>query len=73
VYADPALIQELEEYHAGAATAHIEHSPVPIALPVATHRIRLPQAVATTVNGTTNGAASGSSAVPAEPDPRPGS
>ena len=52
VYADPALIQELEAYHAGAATAHIEHSPVPIALPVATHRVRLPQAVATTVNGT---------------------
>jgi hypothetical protein len=73
VYADPALIQELEEYHAGAATAHIDHSPVPIALPVAAHRIRLPQAVATTVNGTTNATASGSSAVTAEPDPRAGS
>ena len=69
VYADPALIQELEEYHAGAATAHIEHSPVPIALPAATHRVRVPQPVATTVNG----AASGSSTVAAEPDPLAGS
>ena len=69
VYADPALVQELEAYHAGAATAHIEHSPVPIALPVATHRVRVPQAVATTVNGTANG----SSTVAAEPDPLAGS
>ncbi|HMH90504.1 MAG TPA: ATPase, partial [Streptosporangiaceae bacterium] len=69
VYADPALIQELEEYHAGAATAHIEHSPVPIALPAATHRVRVPQPVATTVSG----AASGSSTVVAEPDPLAGS
>jgi len=55
VYADPALIQELEEYHAGAAGAHIAHGPVPIALPAATHRVRVPQAVATTVsrNGVT--------------------
>jgi hypothetical protein len=73
VYADPALIQELEEYHAGAATAHIEHGPVNIALPAATHRVLVPQAVATTVNGTTNGTANGSSAVTAEPDPRAGS
>jgi cell division protease FtsH len=51
VYADPALIQELEEYHAGAASAHIAHGPVPIALPAATHRVRVPQAVATTVGG----------------------
>ena len=51
VYADPALIQELEEYHAGAASAHIAHGPVPIALPAATHRVRVPQAVATTAGG----------------------
>ena len=69
VYADPALIQELEEYHAGAATAHIEHSPVPIALPAATHRVRVPQPVATTVNGVANGSAT----VAAEPDPLAGS
>jgi cell division protease FtsH len=69
VYADPALIQELEEYHAGAATAHIEHSPVPIALPAATHRVRVPQPVATTVNGVANG----STTVAAEPDPLAGS
>jgi cell division protease FtsH len=64
VYADPALVQELEEYHAGAATAHIEHGPVPIALPAATHRVRVPQAVATTANG--------ASTVAAEPDPLAG-
>jgi cell division protease FtsH len=73
VYADPALVQELEEYHAGAATAHIEHSPVPIALPAATHRVRVPQAVATTVNGAANGSSSGPSTVAAEPDPLAGS
>jgi cell division protease FtsH len=69
VYADPALVQELEEYHAGAATAHIEHGPVPIALPAATHRSWVPQAVATTSNGSSNG----TSTVTAEPDPRAGS
>jgi cell division protease FtsH len=51
VYADPAFIQELEDYHAGAASAHREHGPVPIALPATTHRVRVPQAVATTANG----------------------
>jgi cell division protease FtsH len=48
VYADAALVQELEEYHAGAAGAHIAHGPVPIALPAATHRVRVPVGVATT-------------------------
>jgi hypothetical protein len=51
VYADPALIQELEEYHAGAATAHIEHGPVKVALPAATRRVFVPQAVTTTAIG----------------------
>jgi cell division protease FtsH len=55
VYADPAFIQELEEYHAGAASAHREHGPVPIALPATAHRVRVPQAVATTANGNGNG------------------
>jgi cell division protease FtsH len=35
VYADDGLIAELEEYHGGAAMAHREHGPVPMALPVA--------------------------------------
>jgi cell division protease FtsH len=73
VYADPALIQELEEYHAGAATAHIEHGPVPIALPAVTHRAWVPQAVAITSNGASGGSSGGTSAVTAEPDPLAGS
>ena len=73
VYADPALIQELEEYHAGAATAHIEHGPVPIALPAVTHRAWVPQAVAITSNGSSGGSSGGTSAVTAEPDPLAGS
>jgi cell division protease FtsH len=69
VYADPALLQELEEYHAGAATAHIEHGPVNVALPAATRRVLVPQAVATTASGVTvNGAAGGPvSGAPAGP------
>src|SRR5580698_6373885 len=35
VYADDGLIAELEEYHGGAAMAHREHGPVPMALPAA--------------------------------------
>jgi cell division protease FtsH len=33
VYADPALIQRLEEYHAGAAVAHKDHSQMPLGMP----------------------------------------
>ena len=32
-YADPALIQRLEEYHAGAAVAHKDHSGGPLGMP----------------------------------------
>ena len=32
-YADPVLIQRLEEYHAGAAVAHRDHSQVPLGMP----------------------------------------
>ena len=32
-YADPALIQRLEEYHAGAAVAHKDHSGAPLGMP----------------------------------------
>ncbi len=32
-YADPGLIQQLEEYHAGAAVAHRDHSQEPLGLP----------------------------------------
>ena len=32
-YADPALIQRLEEYHAGAAVAHKDHSQAPLGMP----------------------------------------
>jgi cell division protease FtsH len=32
-YADPALIERLEEYHAGAAVAHKDHSGVPLGMP----------------------------------------
>jgi hypothetical protein len=32
-YADPTLIQRLEEYHAGAAVAHRDHSMAPLGMP----------------------------------------
>jgi hypothetical protein len=89
VYADPALVQELEEYHAGAATAHIEHGPVKVALPAATRRVLVPQAVATTANGSgisvggingiggngngVNGNGVSDTVTTAEPDPLAGS
>ncbi len=32
-YADPVLIQRLEEYHAGAAVAHRDHGSIPLSMP----------------------------------------
>jgi hypothetical protein len=46
VYADPALIQELEAYHHGAAAAHREHGPIPIALPAISRPVLMPQPAA---------------------------
>jgi len=34
-YGDAAFVQRLEDYHRGAATAHREHSQVPLSLPAA--------------------------------------
>jgi len=63
VYADPALLQDLEDYHEGAAAAHRDHGPVPISLPAVASPFRVPQGVGMT----------GAGPVTAEPDPLAGS
>jgi ATP-dependent Zn protease len=61
VYADPALIEQLEAYHRGAATAHREHGPIPIALPAISRPVLMPQPAAVPA-----------STVTADPDPLAG-
>ncbi|HEY6274812.1 MAG TPA: AAA family ATPase [Streptosporangiaceae bacterium] len=48
IYADPSFVEQLEEYHEGAATAHHEHSKVPMSLPSAPKPLLLPQGAAAT-------------------------
>jgi cell division protease FtsH len=62
VYADPALLRDLEDYHEGAAAAHRDHGPVPLSLPAVGPPVRVPQGVGMT----------GAGPVAAEPDPLAG-
>jgi len=41
-------VQQLEEYHAGAADAHRAHGKVPLSLPAAPSPVWVPQGVAAT-------------------------
>jgi cell division protease FtsH len=47
-YADAELLQQLEDYHAGAAVAHREHSREPLRLPAISRLVRMPESVAAT-------------------------
>jgi ATP-dependent Zn protease len=45
-YGDATFVQQLEEYHVGAAVAHRTHSKVPLSLPAAPSPVWVPQGVA---------------------------
>jgi cell division protease FtsH len=47
-YADAQLLQQLEDYHAGAAVAHRDHSREPLRLPAISRLVRVPESVAAT-------------------------
>lgn len=48
-YADPAFLQQLEDYHAGAAAAHRAHSQVPMTMP-SPRLVPVPQGVTATLD-----------------------